>query len=61
MNARFGCLDGGAWVAISILVGLIWVWVVVVLLMEEIVVMANGLQILMVMVVVVGFYCDLWV
>ena len=61
MNARFGCLDGGAWVAISILVGLIWVWVVVVLLMEEIVVTANGLQILMVMVVVVGFYCDLWV
>ena len=61
MNARFGCLDGGAWVAISILVGLIWVWVVVVLLMEEIVVMANRLQILMVMVVVVGFYCDLWV
>ena len=61
MNARLGCLDGGAWVAISILVGLIWVWVVVVLLMEEIVVLANGLQILMVMVVVVGFYCDLWV
>ena len=47
--------------AISILVGLIWVWVVVVLLMEEIVVMENGLRILMVMIVVVGFYCDLWV
>ena len=25
VNAVFGCVDGGAWVAVSILVGLIWV------------------------------------
>ena len=34
MNEKIGYVDGGGWVAVSILVGLIWVWVVVVLLME---------------------------
>ena len=61
MNSIFGCVDGGDWVVVSIFIGLIWVWVVVVLLKEENVVVADGLQILMVMVAVVGFYCNLWV
>ena len=41
VNAVFGCVDGGGWVAVSVLVGLIWVWVVVVLLMEGTVVVAD--------------------
>ena len=41
MNVVFGCVDGGGWVAVSVLVGLIWVWVVVVLLMEGTVVVAD--------------------
>ena len=28
INAEFGCVDGGDWVAVSILVGLICVWLV---------------------------------
>ena len=28
INAEFGCVDGGVWVAISILVGLNCVWLV---------------------------------
>ena len=53
VNAVFGCVDGGGWVAVSVLVGLISVWVVVVLLMEGIVVVVNVLRIPIVMVVVV--------
>ena len=53
VNAVFGCVDGDGWVVVSVLVGLIWVWVVVVLLMEEIVVMADVLRIPIVLVVVV--------
>ena len=41
VNAVFGCVDGGGWVAVSVLVGLIWVWAVVVLLMEGTVVVAD--------------------
>ena len=53
VNAVFGCVDGVGWVVVSILVGLIWVWVVVVLLMEGIVVVADVLRIPIMMVVVV--------
>ena len=34
MNEKIGYVDGGGWVVVSISVGLIWIWAVVVLLME---------------------------
>ena len=38
VNVIFDCVYGVGWVAVSVLVGLIWDWVMVVLLMEGIMV-----------------------